>query len=755
MISFDKLSLKNVLVHKDTEFSFENGITVVRGDNGSGKSLMFGSLANIFDGSLPTMKKKDAKSALGNVNSSIAIKYSYNNIPYEITQFRKKSASLSYQIVKDGESIDPHTISVAKEYIDSIFPISNSQYFSLVHLIPYRGDILRTGNGSQRKDFFEDLFRLNSSEIVEVELKARLNELKRGAEEVSILSQQLEELTYVDNIEQLETNFKETNDELTRYSTDYNKITSSLQHLVAIDTLKQQIKTEYSLEALREYKQKYESSIKGIKKSISDLKLSIIRYKENISKIAEKKQLVEKRQSLGEDLSATELNSMLSTQTQELSTLEDKLREASTNNGLLAQAESLLKTIPSGFLKLESYDKVIEFFAKKESEILTEDKLKSKVKGLVGISRCPTCNSVINEADVESLLNKCNEKIEKIQGYLNHKPTVTKYFKLKEKDLQYTDETDLRDKIEEARASQTEITSRISKARERERLENRIAGFSNITEDMEEPNEELVDQYEQKLATNEKKLKVIESDISLKEQLNTLTANDTEDSQTDTDDLKSSLNKLSPIIASLNDKKMELNNKISIGKLQNTNYLKLQKRIEMLNTKLIDLPVYEALVKAYGAKGLRIEQIKYLADCFCENLNKYASLLFVKPVTFSVNVDSTNFNIFYEMNNNPISDVCTLSGAESRSFMLLCLVSLLPFIPERVRTDTVILDEVESGMSEDTRLYINQGFYKLLLNIVPKIVIITPLNAKEYFVDSDREYYLRLVDKRTVVERIK
>ena len=61
MIEFEKIALKNIVVHKNSSFEFKDGISVVRGTNGAGKSLIFNSLANLFFSAPPLLKKKDAK----------------------------------------------------------------------------------------------------------------------------------------------------------------------------------------------------------------------------------------------------------------------------------------------------------------------------------------------------------------------------------------------------------------------------------------------------------------------------------------------------------------------------------------------------------------------------------------------------------------------------------------------------------------------------------------------------------------------
>ena len=91
MIELEKVALKNIVVHKDTTFEVEPGITCIRGQNGSGKSLLFSSIPNIVDGCPPLAKKKDAK-VLHNESSGIAIKYRNDGVEYSLKQVSKNNS---------------------------------------------------------------------------------------------------------------------------------------------------------------------------------------------------------------------------------------------------------------------------------------------------------------------------------------------------------------------------------------------------------------------------------------------------------------------------------------------------------------------------------------------------------------------------------------------------------------------------------------------------------------------------------------
>ena len=134
----------------------------------------------------------------------------------------------------------------------------------------------------------------------------------------------------------------------------------------------------------------------------------------------------------------------------------------------------------------------------------------------------------------------------------------------------------------------------------------------------------------------------------------------------------------------------------------------------------------EALVDAYGQKGLKLLVMQNISKKIEQNLNKYAHLLFPEAFTFNIVVDSNVFDIFATRSDKRVSDIRFLSGAESRAFSLLWAISILPLIPASRRSNMIILDEFEAGLDEVTRNLLINDFLPALNEIVPHIVFITP-----------------------------
>jgi DNA repair exonuclease SbcCD ATPase subunit len=114
---------------------------------------------------------------------------------------------------------------------------------------------------------------------------------------------------------------------------------------------------------------------------------------------------------------------------------------------------------------------------------------------------------------------------------------------------------------------------------------------------------------------------------------------------------------------------------------------------------------------------------------FEQNLNFYTDYIFAERFSFTVKASQKGVSILVDRKKgrpDDVSDVRHLSGAESNNFRLLCLVALLPIIPNERRVNILILDEPTSHMCPVSRQKFNESFLPILREVVPSIYIITP-----------------------------
>lgn len=180
--------------------------------------------------------------------------------------------------------------------------------------------------------------------------------------------------------------------------------------------------------------------------------------------------------------------------------------------------------------------------------------------------------------------------------------------------------------------------------------------------------------------------------------------------------------------------------------------ISLSKRLKELRHLHEQVPVLQALTEAYGRSGLRLDRLKTMASAFEQLVNDSIPLL-LSPKTnktlprFSVSVLDDGVNISFHRK-GLTSDLSTLSGCEEKVWKLLSAYALIRLLPDRMRCDTMILDEMETNMRRDIRSMFARSFLPALVEAGIKVLVISPMDSSEFPVPFDRAY--RVVPKSDV-----
>ena len=217
--------------------------------------------------------------------------------------------------------------------------------------------------------------------------------------------------------------------------------------------------------------------------------------------------------------------------------------------------------------------------------------------------------------------------------------------------------------------------------------------------------------------------------------------------------LQKKFNKLSKTLNSVHESINTLENSRSEYSLLTSNLADIQKKLDSLATEIEERKITEALVAAYGPKGIKVNVINNLCANLEANFNVMAPLIYNENFSFEFSVDATGIDVLVHRPKGLSSDVRMLSGAESDSFRLLFLTSLLPLMPEDRRTNFVVLDEPDSHMSEVSRDKFIHDFIPHLRTVVPSIYIITPNN--DFYPDANNLLVIKEKGKCTLVEDLR
>jgi DNA repair exonuclease SbcCD ATPase subunit len=192
---------------------------------------------------------------------------------------------------------------------------------------------------------------------------------------------------------------------------------------------------------------------------------------------------------------------------------------------------------------------------------------------------------------------------------------------------------------------------------------------------------------------------------------------------------------------SLQDELSSMKAKLQVHNTVKVRAKEIKARLDELESAWQKEKALELLIEAYSDKNVKRMIVAAISQHLMASVNQYASLVF-KDYSFEF-VWGTQIQIIV---NRPegATDVRKLSGAESKLFTLILVLSLLKFVPRSKRLSLLVLDEPTASFSEET----TEMFHTLLPHlqqIIPSILIITPDSrerlegANEYTVVRERK----------------
>lgn len=825
MINLNSINLKNIVTYKDQTFTFKPGVSVVRGENRAGKSLLFSSTANLLYFSHPLSEKKDVKSIFGLDNTSS--KNSLSSISLELedrtgskTNITQKThgQSVVYEISQDGIDLECKTVTASKEITERVFRQPEEVFYTGTYLTSYRNHPLLHGSYSQRYEFFEKMFSFEIFDFFQEIINNELKALERKAIELDNLKSQT--INLIDKDREL----IELTQQLAGVETKKARVDKDLTEAMVNKT---------KLSRWIDLNTRVKESKIVLSKAIQNLAIKIDTsnaFDDNID-LSPVENAIENTEIAYRDcLERDKLQNLLTVKTKELSKLESDLAtsDIGASNKILILEDTLntlrkeekildekiinLKSSTQGksreqWEKIQNVSKEIEKqasmqFAKElenpvESLAKAAEKLavvsyqksdiEKKIKSIATIHKdeeetvCYTCQSRLTSSEIRKVLeglyrelanNIDSEKYLNAWSELGNKLVKSRAFL---KDVEsfdailtqcdtLVDVTKQRTEITaNIRSIDTEIKALTSKEENRKLLSSyklnkdteiadlkkQLLPFEGITGEAEAERRAIdtakafVQSHKAYVLENSRlKSFEVESGIQTSEE-------EAKTYLTSLDDTLQELNKTHTLIQNSNN-----NTRIALGILQKEiDTLKsYSKRIEELTKDLEKKVILDRMYQVFSSKGFRLEKISYFIQLFEQTLNKYSKYLFLEPFEFQIKIEKRDLLILAKRNEK-VSDVRFLSGSESRCFQLLCLISILSLVPTSKRTNVVILDEMDAGMdTESTRMFY-ESFIPELKQIVPSVIIITPLGEQGFYFTPDYSYKVRKNNGTSFVEQ--
>ena len=780
MLYIDGLDLTNVVSFKEVSVDFKEALTYIRGvnkdsdpvrptGNGTGKSLFFSSIPNVWYSSTPlALRKKSRKDILARKGSSIGLIYRPgDDAPeYEIIQ-----QGGGYKIFENGKDLEIPTIPKAEAFIKKIFPISEIDFYSRCYISTQRPYSLLRDSDSDRLQHIVDIARLDQYSLINKYFSVKASSIKDNEIRLSVLEQQ--QATLARKLKEASSSISK--DEYARCKKEYAELDKHIKKLQdqryallsRSQALEALLTVEKELDVLRakySFKEKPSSMLKTLKATKMSAREWVL-YEEGEAQVEKaRKKLKAKMAELEAQLpemGAKELAALLkqtrtkieslTTTIEEQDAQKEKIEDLATDVETYTQKLETLNVDTDAVDLSQDYEGTlaeIRIRLKLESLLDHEDSTHSK-------GSCPTCQADIDFASIRKLVSQEKKNLSKYQA-LSAAQRLLKAVMPAKKELK-----SLRTSFDESGfASNKKVLKKLVSScevyTEHLAVYKQLASYTEQYEELELPEKPTSAKPNLSLSDIEAGIELcheIEKHLSAKATLI--------ESNADFDTFRSvkavkrevaiveeNIAQLDKQVRSKESNQADIASKITsyehylnTVKVYKEESASVEAEIAKLKPVVADKKLITILTKAYGTKGLR----SYAANSFCNllqtNLNHYRDLIFAEPFEFSVEASDTGVSILVDRNNgktDAVSDVRHLSGAESECFALLCAASLVTLTPDSRKLNMMVLDEPTSHLHPVTKDLFTTRFLPFLRDLVPTIFVID--NTEDAVLENSQQW---------------
>ena len=678
-------------------FRFKPGINVIYGlnrtsgknsqnSNWVGKSLLFSALSEVLYEE-PVVGSKQDRLTTG-LQQILLEDDSGNN--YLISKKNNK-----YIIKENGKDKQFVTGKKGpKQFIESIWPVSMEEYETFIHIDSRVPHPLVMGSTAMRKEFFTKFFGLDK---VDAERKLYLAELNK----LAAVRESYNSLKSAYNLLKQDTLDK---DGLVKLNKE-KKLAAS-----TVESLEQRMLEMKARQQLVEFAAVIKDDIAALEQlgitTEDSIKHAYNNAKSTLAEIKKKQADVNAYEEYKIYSSAYNKAYNTLTEFEKSCSLEHAREGARRYRIKQEQVEDLEEKISefNSIKKVEKPELVEGDLYEIKAELATA-KNKLKNAKVFGKGTCPTCGQAVkvNIPELETEVSKLEEKYSAIQKYTYALDAYERYKAEEEKNIENVDRLRLAKQQTEKYEKYVDVYKHLRA------LPEKPEPFSGNKYNKDEVEAELENAKEKANFFNRlyNYAKKIEDYFSL------------EDKTIDKDAFTK--------YTEASTHYQELRTKFEAAKSNYEKLVKIDQQLTEMQEQLKDVKPLEYLVELFQDKTLKKRIVQMIGTRLMALVNKYAAVVFNEDYKFELNWDSSQISILCTRKSGKrllVSDVRKLSGAESRLFTLILVLSLIAFVPKSKRPNCLILDEPDSALSTETAA----AFFKILqqlTNVVESVVVIT------------------------------
>lgn len=745
MLRLQASHIENYVLWKNGTLNFEPGITFIRGENRSGKSLLINAVSATMWG---------IENAVRGTDAAIWPKGAKNSLSFTTgkkTQWELFNSGSKVTLSKNEAPLKLPGKTAAFKELRKHIPITKELWDSTVVLSGLDRHFLTKASPSQRADWFASVFGIDAPfEAVLKELKPKHAEAKIAMQTLSVLKAELSALRIAKQDQNPQFSAKDCDKRYLLIETQISKLHARCSELASvvgivrsIEELKQQMKAKLPKESVV-FLRKKSAALHRKKSAIEAYDTFITVSSGARRRIAEGEARLSKLVNMvpGTVVELKHLSDTL----MRVSVFSDRAEDQWTQEaGYRKSAEQLAQ------LKKPKHT-TVQLEVMRHGIVMRIQQLRDTTTTV-----CSQCGSKLTGKHRKRELVKVLKDLERVERELL---IAAKYEKLRKEADKVTlkaEPTKLHPLVQSWR---NDVDKQIGVLEEMMSLQSKLSEAKLALKEIGPAPEKVagdVPAISEKLQVIGDKLEALSAHKARQEQLSSMQLSLPVKYR-----VVPSANALNAELTEKTEKLNQLRSKhamyrdiVTRHKVYFEQIIKLKKRIKDVRVVSDQLPMLEVLMEAYGRNGLRMEHLKTLISAFEQLLNDNLSLMWKEETP----KDQPRFSLFLTdkgiliklFRKGTMTDLSTLSGSEEKVWKLLAAYALIKLLPDKMRCDTIVLDEMEANMSSQLKARMARSLLPVFVDAGLKVVVVTPSDVSEFPVPFDRAF---TVESKNNVSRL-
>lgn len=432
----EEIKLKNFKSYKNSTIKFDNGISLILGENGAGKSTILDAiryaLFKKYDGVLDDLTRKTTEEN-DNVNEILVeLTFRQNNIKYVVKRGKKNSTNLStlMRLNRENEIIEiTKKESDITKQIEEIIEVDSDSFLNAIYI--RQGEItdLIEKKASERKQLISKLLNLEKLEKSWLNLKDIINEYDKQKErkigqltqEDSLLNEKEEIESEITTLKQVIIEDKKNEEKIkNKYDDLKNKLDTLTSNKQQYEHKNTSLNEKNSM--LNTFKQQLENNEKELN-NLNEIKKENISLKREISSLDKLKELLELKNEY--DNKNNEYKN-INEQLEKIDQLNITINNTKENYNNYIQKENKLKELTDEYNKLsDEYDKYKSLEIQEDTNHKKRQEITKKMQKTVNYGR-----EILNENfySLEQMRTAYNKEFEENNNLIKeYEDNINKY----------------------------------------------------------------------------------------------------------------------------------------------------------------------------------------------------------------------------------------------------------------------------------------------------------------------------------------